>query len=112
MTKHVLRLEEDRDEFEQIENTLLCAKWLVKQFEDLKLITVARLFQNAIDDSEAWIHTMISQEKWSKQHADKIREQEAKSIHNILIKYASINDVQIREELLNEMLRITNKKQN
>lgn len=94
-------------DYEELENTLLCARWIVHQFENLKFESIARLFQRAIDDAEAWIGTMVQNGELPENCIESIKAEEAKIIHNILIKYASIDNSQLRKEILDEMLRIT-----
>ena len=97
---------------EELENTMLCARWLVHQFENLQFESIARLFQRAIDDAEAWIETMVQSGALPVDCLEPIKAEEAKAIHNILVKYASIDDAQMRQDILNEMLRITKQSHN
>lgn len=91
----------------QIENVMLCARWLVHQFENINCGSVARLFQKAIDDAEAWVQTKILNGEISEQYGEPIKSREAKIIHNILIKYASIEDPEMRDAILGEMIGAT-----
>ncbi len=99
-------------DIEELENTMLCARWLVHQFEDLHFESIARLFQRAIDDAEAWIETMVRNGEMPEKATEPIKAEEAKAIHNILIKYASIDDAGIRQDILREMQRMTKKSYN
>ncbi len=99
-------------DYEELQNTLLCAHWLVHQFENLELQSIANLFQQALNDTESWLETMSNTGIIDYQCLETVKEREAKAIHNILIKYASIENKEIREGILGEMLRITKQSYN
>lgn len=98
------------EDLKELENIMLCAKWLIVQFENLDLLGLARLFQNAVSDAEAWIENMIYKEEFSSDFLDPVKDQESKAIYNILVKYASIGDPEIRKRILSEMSNATEKK--
>ena len=94
---------------EELENTMLCARWLVLQFEDLHCGSIAKIFQRAVNDADAWIQTMVIQGKLPEEYAEPIKAKEAALIHNLLIKYASIDDPDLRKSVLDKMMSSTNK---
>jgi uncharacterized protein YutE (UPF0331/DUF86 family) len=98
--------------FEEIQNILMCAKWLVHQFENMNMQSVANIFQQALNEAEIWVETMAQNGRIEYEHIEQVKEQEAKAIHNILVKYASIEDKDIRDGILNEMLRMTKESYN
>lgn len=89
---------------EELSQTINCARWLVKQFEELDCTSIAKIFQRAVDDADAWIQTMAVGGRLPKEIAEPIRAREASLIHNMLVKYASIDDPLARKDILNEML--------
>lgn len=89
---------------EGLVNTMSCARWLVQQFEVLDCASIARIFQKAVDDADSWIQTMAMGGALPKESADPIRAREAELIHNMLVKYASINDPSTRNALLSNMI--------
>ncbi len=108
----VKKPEPNHADVEEVRNTLVCAKWLVHQFENMNMHSVASLFQQALSDAEIWIENMTDQDGLEHKFVEEVKEQEAKAIHNILVKYASIDDKDIREGILSEMLRITKQSYN
>lgn len=92
---------------QEIENVLLCAHWLVRQFEEIRCQELAALFSRAVEDAEAWVHSMVITGRLADDAEAPIEEREAKSIHRILVKYASISDEGARENILQEMIRLT-----
>lgn len=89
---------------ESLINTMSCARWLVGQFEELGCGSIARVFQRAVDDADAWIQTKALNGQLPKEVAEPIKSKEAVMIHNLLIKYASISDPEKREQILDDML--------
>jgi len=99
----------DHSQAEELENTMLCARWLVGQFESLDQESIARIFQKAVEDAEAWIHTMVARGQLPREYGEPIKAREAAAIHNILIRYASIDDPDVRKNILAKMIASTNK---
>jgi hypothetical protein len=81
-----------------------CARWLVREFETLDCASIARIFQRAVDDADSWIQTMALRGKLPSESEAPIRAKEAEVIHNILIKYASIDDPGMRRDILGKMM--------
>lgn len=97
---------------EELENTMLCARWLVHQFEELHCESIAKIFQKAVNDADSWIQTMVVQGNLPEEYAEPIKAKEAALIHNLLIKYASIDDPDLRKNVLDKMITFTNKNYN
>lgn len=89
---------------EELANTINCARWLVKQFEDLDCPSIAKIFQRAVDDADTWIQTKALGGQLPKETATPIRAREANLIHSMLVKYASIDDPIARRDILQDML--------
>lgn len=81
-----------------------CARWLVREFESLQCDSIARIFQRAVDDADSWIQTMALRGKLPNECEEPIRAKEAAVIHNILVKYASIGDPTMRQDILGRMM--------
>lgn len=90
---------------ESLINTMSCARWLVGQFEELGCDSIARVFQKAVDDADAWIQTKAVNGQLPKEAAEPIKSKEVLLIHNMLVKYASIPDPKQREQILDDMLQ-------
>jgi hypothetical protein len=84
--------------------TMDCARWIVQEFETLQCASIARIFQRAVDDADSWIQTMALRGKLPRESEEPIRAKEAAVIHNILIRYASIEDPVIRRDVLGKMM--------
>ncbi|NCC21907.1 MAG: hypothetical protein EOM26_05515 [Alphaproteobacteria bacterium] len=97
---------------EELENIMLCARWLVHQFENINCHSLAVIFQKAINDAEAWIQTMVRHGTIPPEFSEPIKAREAELIHGILVKYASIDDPEMRREALDKMLEATRRKIN
>lgn len=95
-------------DIQELDNLILCAKWLVVQFENINCKSLAAIFQKSINDSEAWIENMVEQSLLPQKNLELIKLGEAESIRKILIKYASINDPDIRKDILDRMVSIAN----
>jgi len=95
---------------EELENTMACARWLVREFEQLNCQSLANLFQNSVEDAEVWISHMGNSDHVKYKYESKIKEKEAQAIHRMLIKYAGINDANIRKKIIKEMMNSVNLK--
>src|SRR5688572_26978636 len=93
-------------------NTMGCARWIVGQFEELGCDSIARVFQRAVDDADAWIQTKALNGHLPKEAAEPIKSKEAIMIHNLLIKYASISDPERRKQILDDMLESVHEEAN
>ena len=91
-------------EFEQL---LLCAHWIVGQFEDMHLYSIAKIFQLAVEDAESWVHTMAANDGLMQEYDDVIKLTEAQAIRGLLVKYANIQDPEKRKEVLEKMNSVT-----
>ncbi|MCB9990721.1 MAG: hypothetical protein H6867_05005 [Rhodospirillales bacterium] len=93
----------NREEIESLDHILLCAKWIVGQFESIHCQSIANIFQKAIDDANAWIHNMVANENLPDQCEKSIHQREAEMIHSILVRYASIGNPEIKQNFLKKM---------
>ncbi len=84
--------------------TMNCARWIVQEFEALQCASIARIFQRAVDDADSWIQTMALRGRLPRESEEPIRAKEAAVIHNILIRYASIEDPVVRKDILGKMM--------
>lgn len=94
-------------ELESLDNTMLCAKWIISQFQAIHCDSIARIFQKALDDAYSWIQTMAANDDLPHKCADPIHLNEAQIIHNILVRYASINNPEVRKTILSKMMSFT-----
>ncbi len=86
-----------------LENTLVCAHWLIEEFEKMGLLSIAKIFQGALDDSIAWLNTMPPQNNQAKKYRATAKIREAQVIRDILVKYATIQDPIKRKKVLDKM---------
>lgn len=93
----------ESDQAEALENTMNCARWLVREFENINCDGIAVIFDRAISDAETWVQTMVEKRALPEGCSDSIRAHEAAEIHNILIRYASIDNPDIRKKVLERM---------
>lgn len=95
-----------------LNKTMSCARWIVREFEELQCDSIARIFQRAVDDADSWIQTMALRGRLPDACEEPIRAKEAAVIHNILIKYASIDDPIMRQDILGKMMASIEEKSN
>ena len=99
----------NNDRAEALINTMGCARWLVGQFEEIDCGTLAKFFQRAVDDADAWIQTKAVDGQLPKETAAPIKAREVLMLHNLLVKYSSFSP-DIRERFLSEMNKGLDKK--
>jgi hypothetical protein len=87
-----------------LQKTMNCARWIVQEFQSLHCAGIARIFQRAVDDADSWIQTMAVRGQLPSESSEPIKAKEAAVIHNILIKYASIDDPAMRKIILGKMM--------
>ena len=93
---------------ENIENTMCCARWLVREFENISCNGVASIFDRAVKDAEVLIQKMSVSEDLPRACLESIRQKEANLIHGILVRYASIDDEIVRKKILDGMMAAAN----
>lgn len=93
----------EENKLDELDKTMLCAKWIVTQFEKNGYSSISRIFQIAVNDAEAWIHAMVTEGKISKDSFEPIKAEEVKLLHNILVRYASISNPDHRNKVLESM---------
>lgn len=106
----MLKVKNDRAD--GLNKTMNCARWIVREFEALQCSSIARIFQRAVDDADSWIQTMAMRGRLPKEADEPIRAKEAAVIHNLLIKYASIDDPAMRKDVLSKMMATIDDKSN
>jgi|GEM_PF-5752637 len=92
---------------DELDKTMLCARWLVHQFEAIECESIAKIFQKAVNDADAWIHNMVIKGDLPKECFEPIKAEEISLLHNILVRYASINNPDLRREILDQMMENT-----
>jgi len=88
---------------DDLENTIICAHWLIEEFEKINLHSVAQIFQRALDDTLSWLNTMSPQDGYFQKYSEDVKTREAQLIRDILIKYASIQNPHKRKKALQKM---------
>lgn len=110
MNQEIKYSSDNEIDFQEVEKVMVCAKWIIYQFEELSCLTLARVFQKAFDDAEAWIENIPQ----SKDHQGASEPRpfllDAEVIRKLLIRYASIRDINTRHDILKGMEEITKKK--
>ncbi len=97
----------NKEKTQDLENAMNCARWLVREFENINFSCIAMLFDRAVSDAETWIQTMVEDGALPEGCAQSIQAQEAAKIHTILVRYASIDNPVIREKILERMSEST-----
>lgn len=92
---------------QDLENAMNCARWIVREFENINFPCIAMLFDRAVSDAETWIQTKVEDGALPEICAQSIQAQEAAKIHTILVRYASIDNPAIREKILERMSEST-----
>lgn len=111
MTEHKYTIDcKQSVDIAELENLMLCARWLVLQMEELSCFSLANIFQKALDDSEAWIKNMICDDSLVAEANIRPFSTEAEIIRKLLVKYAGIKDQNTRDSILRRMELISDKK--
>ncbi len=98
-----MKIPMQKKQYSDLENTLVCASWLVEEFEKMGLHSIAKIFQGALDDSIAWLNTMPRQNSQAQKYRATAKIREAQVIRDILVKYATIQDPIKRKKVLEKM---------
>ncbi|AEP10306.1 hypothetical protein [Micavibrio aeruginosavorus] len=93
---------------ENIENAMCCARWLVREFENISCDGIASIFERAVKDAEFLIQKMSISDDLPRSCFESIRQKEANMIHGILVRYASIDDEVLRKKILDSMMAAAN----
>ncbi len=107
MSKGAIK-ENTKEWAESIENTMCCARWLVREFENISCDGIASIFDRALKDAEILIQKMSVSEDLPRSCSESIRQREANLIHGILVRYASIDDEILRKKILDGMMAAAN----
>ena len=91
------------DQIEALENTMNCARWLVHEFENINCDGIAIIFDRAVSDAETWVQTMVENGALPEGCSNSIQAHEVAEIHSILVRYASIDDPNVRKKILERM---------
>ena len=98
-----MRTSERNLKTEDLQNTLLCAHWLIGQFDTMGMKSVANIFQRALDDTMSWIGNMSTPSGSLAPYQGDIEIREVKILRSFLIKYASIHNPEERKKALEKM---------
>lgn len=104
MKKKIVYSGLSKEDIENLGRIVLCAEWVVGQFEAANCQSIANIFREAIDDANAWIHNMVSHEDLSESYSKTMRQREVEILHSILVRYASINNSEVKEKALERMI--------